>query len=1723
MSNHTTAPINTEATANNDSGSNHTNRNSRRNDNNSNRNNANNTTTPNGKSFQGRIPSVGAVLALKHERIDKKTSISVFLEKLSGYAFSTYDDGELLAPFFTDQKDPLSSFNTTHKPVALTDDQKKSEIETEIHKEEIKMFVVRRKNLQGNMVKLYSTVWGQCSHALQARLRGVDSFDDISSKFNLLQLVAEVKKLISGIDNRSDPRLSIIESLNILIKMRQGHSESNDSYMERFRSNVAIVELVHGSHVFCSHAIIDKAAAIPTAEEIAVEEERFKAMLLLHNADEKRYGQLRERFRENALIGINKYPKTISLMYELIVSTCPDPPKGRNNRNTNNNNQNSGNTQSGTSLVQVGYSLTQASVEPQDHISPSWILLDTCSTDSVFNNKSFLSNIQNCDNGDGLHIVSNGGSMTYNSTATFDLFDMPVYYNEDSIANVLSFGQVAGLAGVRVLFDTDVRRSIVVIIGGHTYDFKECSNGLYYIDMDNLNNHKSKINVNDYMYPNICLLNTIDYNKSLFSKQQIKRAEQSRSLQRNLGWPGTKAFRNIVQNNLLRNCDITVEDIDRATTIFGSPIPLLRGRMTSPAPVQHNNHQISIPNELKNIHRNICLYIDICYINKIVFLVTRSDHINYITADPLPNRKHEHITKVLSKHMRMYSTRGFRITNVYADGEFNTDDMISFVMPAALHICAADEHVPKIERPIRTLKERCRSMCHSLPYSSMPKIMTIALVQSCAFWINAFPAAGGVSQQYSPSTIIFGTPAPDSSRTRLPFGTFVYAYIGTSNTMESRACPAITLYEGSDKYSYYFMSLDTGSKIHSRKWEELPISDDVILKVESMTKTQVFMPDGEPLFEWSPGLMIDDYDLDVEADIESISDDDNNIDDVIDLNRHLRENDDQSGNIISDDESSIVSFDDNNNDNNQSETDHHISDNSNDESTVSSHHSGTLFSDDNSTNTSLSTHSVSNQSQDYTPPDNDDEPNLNQPNLHPNDSVLNESDDDSFSIHSSQFSLNLQNFDTPADQNNNITSPNRDNPINADRNATTNTSDPSEKGNTSNPSDNSSPIDETIYSTTNNRPRRSNAGSGVERLEVGFGGKEYVSCQRKQMLMKKVTNVVLTQMSAHQGFKKHGERAIAASFKELAQLDKGAVDGKPVVAPINPDTLTNDDKKKALEAVNLIAEKRNGDLKGRTCANGRKQRRFIKPGDIISSPTVSLESILLTLVIDAYEGRYVSIADVPGAYLHAEMPPEKRVLLRLVGKFVDIMCQVNPEYLKYVRYENGKKVLYLRVLRALYGCLESALLWYNLYSTTLVKMGFTLNPYDLCVANKNINGSQCTIAFYVDDNKISHKDPAVVKQVIKELEQHFGKLKVSSGTSFDFLGMDVTIRKDRKVEISMKKQIEEAIDWFGETISNKPVTPANKNLLSVNNDATPLNERKQDIFHSIVAKLLYIAKRGRPDIETTVSFLCTRVARSTIEDWFKLKRVLGFLQHTINDKRIIGASTLQELYTWIDAAYGVHNLDFRSHTGGAMSLGTGLIHQKSSKQKLNVKSSTEAEIVGTSEYMPYNVWVYNFLESQGYKLHENILFQDNQSAIKMETNGRRSCTGNSRHVHIRYFFVKDLIDKKLVRIMYCPTNLMLADFFTKPLQGELFRFFRSIILGHTSIIDVISVNPEMKERVGKWKKYEDILISKLIVNSNDSQTDDITTHLTNINNTKPTMNPAIPTNTTKLSCVDAAR
>ena len=186
---------------------------------------------------------------------------------------------------------------------------------------------------------------------------------------------------------------------------------------------------------------------------------------------------------------------------------------------------------------------------------------------------------------------------------------------------------------------------------------------------------------------------------------------------------------------------------------------------------------------------------------------------------------------------------------------------------------------------------------------------------------------------------------------------------------------------------------------------------------------------------------------------------------------------------------------------------------------------------------------------------------------------------------------------------------------------------------------------------------------------------------------------------------------------------------------------------------------------------------------------------------------------------------------------------------------------------------------------------------------------------------------------------------------------------------------------------------------------------------------------------------------STEIDWKKLIRLLEYLKGTKDLKLRLCADNLRVIKWYVDASYAVHP-DYKSHTGAVMTMGRGAVQAISKKQKLNTRSSTEAELVGVDDAAPMILWTGLFMKDQGYTLEKNILYQDNKSAILLETNGKRSAGKRSRAINIRYFFLTDQVEKGNMSMEYCPTDMMWADYMTKPLQGEKFRKFRDDILGY---------------------------------------------------------------------------
>ena len=295
-------------------------------------------------------------------------------------------------------------------------------------------------------------------------------------------------------------------------------------------------------------------------------------------------------------------------------------------------------------------------------------------------------------------------------------------------------------------------------------------------------------------------------------------------------------------------------------------------------------------------------------------------------------------------------------------------------------------------------------------------------------------------------------------------------------------------------------------------------------------------------------------------------------------------------------------------------------------------------------------------------------------------------------------------------------------------------------------------------------------------------------------------------------------------------------------------------------------------LKARNVYNGSVKRGLYTKEET-ASPTVGQNSFLVTALIDAVEERDKAITDVKGAYLNAIM--KDFVLMKITGKSVDLFCELDPTLEEFVILERKRKVIYVQLDKALYGCVKSALLWYEMYLGTLKEIGFKVNPYDLCVANKEIDGSQCTVCWYVDDNKISHKDPKVVDMIIERIEEKYGKMSQTRGDNLEFFGMDIKFR-EKKIEIGMKKHVKKAIDLFEEEITKTAATPARHYLFEVREEAEPLPEKKAENFHSVVALLLFVSRRCRLDVQTAVGFLTTRVSKPDEDDWIKLQRLYNW-------------------------------------------------------------------------------------------------------------------------------------------------------------------------------------------------------------------------------------------------------
>ena len=283
--------------------------------------------------FNGDNPEVGAVIGIRAE--NSKNSFKNFQEKLARYVMSEYEYGrdivavvKTVDDFNIEEKEPSEPGPTTDASGAAVP-VSTSSTTWRRYEMEYKEFLSRARQFEENKAKLYSLVLGQCTHALRAELKGLEEYEDQDSDFNCVWLLQQVKLISSGVEQRvQNPYESIFLLMRSLVNMRQGEHETCDAYATRFRDMIHTIELagisctVHES--LLEHELKKEDLTTATASDEAIAEatektmENFKAVLMLENADPKRFKGLWNDLRSDMAKGTDVFPTTQVATFDLL-------------------------------------------------------------------------------------------------------------------------------------------------------------------------------------------------------------------------------------------------------------------------------------------------------------------------------------------------------------------------------------------------------------------------------------------------------------------------------------------------------------------------------------------------------------------------------------------------------------------------------------------------------------------------------------------------------------------------------------------------------------------------------------------------------------------------------------------------------------------------------------------------------------------------------------------------------------------------------------------------------------------------------------------------------------------------------------------------------------------------------------------------------------------------------------------------------------------------------------------------------------------------------------------------------------------------------------------------------------------------------------------------------------------------------------------------------------
>jgi len=423
-------------------------------------------------------------------------------------------------------------------------------------------------------------------------------------------------------------------------------------------------------------------------------------------------------------------------------------------------------------------------------------------------------------------------------------------------------------------------------------------------------------------------------------------------------------------------------------------------------------------------------------------------------------------------------------------------------------------------------------------------------------------------------------------------------------------------------------------------------------------------------------------------------------------------------------------------------------------------------------------------------------------------------------------------------------------------------------------------------------------------------------------------------------------------------------------------------------------------MKARLVADGLDQDAEMYPGK--SSPTVAVHSVFTALGLASSKPWWIVVKiDIKGAFVQTPMKGEP-VYMKIDPKISRYVVNMFPELGDMVE-EDG--CLYTLLSKAMYGCIQASALGYELIKLFLVELGYECSKTDQCVFRKRVGNRIFIFLLYVDDI-LAQVNKQEAERLRVHLKKHFGEVQFEIGERLSYLGMQINA-KDEGTTVDMSFYIKKRLEG---TMVKGQASQGNHSSFIVNEESQLLGECERKYFHSTMVKLLYLAKRARPDILTLVIFLCMRVQYASEQDKEKLERVLGCLKWTEGQVLVLKPCMTGEIVAYVDAAYAIHN-DSKSDTGVIIYVGDTLVYVSSKKQKCMSKSPTEAELIGLTDNLGLIELFHEFVEFVTMKkVNPPTIYQDCNAVVSLVTKGEGQT--RTKHLRARMNLGKEMVNKR---------------------------------------------------------------------------------------------------------------